>query len=394
MKQEQVVLQCKKLNLAPGHESAPDGVPTFLTKAVTPPHPKSVSNAIELLILIGAMHPETNDLTELGICLSQLSLEPRIGKMVLWSYLLGCAFSASSMAVAISYKSPFVLPTSSGMKRHAESKMVALSNRSESDLVTILNILRSRDNFMKKRGRGAFSSFCNENYLNFGTMQMIADLRRNLSRELVSIGFPASNDKDNYHNRFGDADPALLQASIAAGLYPNIAMRRTGDVNFRTSSNLKAKVHIGSVNACKGQRLSIKCAVKKNNVELVAFNEMVKGVSKFTMSNTTRLSSPLPLILLCGKSLTIRDFKDESSDDCEGANEKVEKKSVLSVEDYIVLQCNKEVASHLVILRSRLEEAFINMIRSPSHGFNALKDEEKDAVNTTCVLLRKLFENE
>ncbi len=34
-------------------------------------------NALELLVGLGAMDEETNELTDLGICLSGLSLEPR-----------------------------------------------------------------------------------------------------------------------------------------------------------------------------------------------------------------------------------------------------------------------------------------------------------------------------
>jgi HrpA-like RNA helicase len=38
---------------------------------------KSVMNALELLVELGAMDEETNELTDLGVCLSGLSLEPR-----------------------------------------------------------------------------------------------------------------------------------------------------------------------------------------------------------------------------------------------------------------------------------------------------------------------------
>lgn len=222
---------------------------------------------------------------------------------------------------------------------------------------------------------------------------MISDLRRNVSCEFVSIGFPPSNDNSMYHNRFGDSDPALLQAGIAAGLYPNVAMRKRGDANFLTSANLKAKVHIGSVNACKGQRLSGKCAVKDGEVEFVAFNEMVKGVSKFTMSQTTRLSSPLPLLLLCGETLSVRDFveeevDDDSDNDQQGGNSD---RAVLSIDDWINFQCSSDVASSLVILRKRLEIAFAHLIRNPSSGLSMLSEEEMDAVNTTCVMLRSMY---
>jgi HrpA-like RNA helicase len=88
---EEVCLQCKKLNLAPGGADDINGIPAFLSAAMSPPHPKSVANALELLVSIGAMDFGTNDLTDLGHCLSMLSCEPRVGKMVIWSYILGCA---------------------------------------------------------------------------------------------------------------------------------------------------------------------------------------------------------------------------------------------------------------------------------------------------------------
>jgi ATP-dependent RNA helicase DHX57 len=81
----------KRLGLAPGGPDDDDGVPAFLAKAMSAPHAKSVSNALELLVNLGAMYPETNQLTALGQCLSVLSLEPRVGKMVIWAYVLGCA---------------------------------------------------------------------------------------------------------------------------------------------------------------------------------------------------------------------------------------------------------------------------------------------------------------
>ena len=66
-----------QLELTPGGPDDPDGIPAFLSKAMTAPHSKSVLNALELLVDLGAMDEETNELTDLGICLSALSLEPR-----------------------------------------------------------------------------------------------------------------------------------------------------------------------------------------------------------------------------------------------------------------------------------------------------------------------------
>ena len=162
----------KKLRLAPGGFEDPDGIPAFLAKAISPPHEKSVMNAIELLVEIGAMIPETNDLTDLGYCLSVLSLEPRVGKMVIWSYLLGCAKATSQMAVAMSSKSPFVLPPEY-QRRDAEKKQIALSKNSESDQVTVFNALIEYDR-SRKQSNAQGRDFCRRNFLNAATIQMVS----------------------------------------------------------------------------------------------------------------------------------------------------------------------------------------------------------------------------
>ena len=212
-------------------------------------------------------------------------------------------------------------------------------------------------------------------------MGMIGDLRRNISRELSSLGFLPSTD-GGYHNRNGDSGPEFLQATIAAGLYPNIASRRKGEANFSTVTNRKAKVHISSVNACKGQPLNGKCQVGEGEVEFIVYGEMVRGVSSFTMNQTTHLTSPLPLILLCG-NLRVRPADLEQND-----IGNVVGKSVLSVDDWILFLSSTEVASNLVVLRRRLNNAFWHLVANPALGLSKLGSAEKDAVETLGLVLR------
>lgn len=371
---EEMCLICKKLALAPGGPNDSDGIPAFLSKAMSPPHAKAVSNALDLLEDLGAILPETNDLTTLGECLSVLSVEPKVGKMIIVSYLLGCCRTTSSMAVAMSYKTPFVLPPTS-MRRAADNAKVQLSRGSESDQVTVFNALTQRDRLVKRSGSGALYSFCRSNFLSQSTLQMIADLRKNLARELQSLGFPSPpNVKQQYHNRH-DNDQALWQAAIAAGLYPNVASRRRGDVNFSTMTNRKAKIHVSSVNACRGQPLSAKCEVPEGELEFVCFGEMIRGTRIFTMEQTTHLASPLPLLLLCGTSLSVMPENEENA--------------ILNVDDWIVFRCKAETAAHIVILRKRLESAFWNFISNPAAGLNNLEPVERDAVE----IVGKVFQS-
>lgn len=218
---------CKQLGLAPGGPEDDDGVPAFLAKAMSAPRMKSVSNALELLVDLGAMQPETNKLTVLGECLAVLSLEPRVGKMVIWSFLLGCSRVASNMAVAMSSKSPFVLPGDS-QRKAAEEAMVRLSQKSESDQITMHYVLEEQQQIQND---GAFRDFCRRNFIGESTIQMISATRQNLTRELSTLGFPNPATPNQHHNRH-DNDEALWHAAIAAGLYPNIAFRKQGIIKW------------------------------------------------------------------------------------------------------------------------------------------------------------------
>jgi HrpA-like RNA helicase len=171
---------CKKLGVAPGGSEDSDGVPAFLSKAMNAPHKQSVKNALNLLVDLGAMMPSSNDLTALGECLASLSLHPRAGKMVIWSYILGCARVACAMASGMSYRSPFILPPPS-LKKMAAKSMVELSNGSESDQFIMHFLLEKKD---KCKTQNEFYNFCQENFISTATLQAVSDSRKNINNDL------------------------------------------------------------------------------------------------------------------------------------------------------------------------------------------------------------------
>jgi HrpA-like RNA helicase len=377
---EEMCLFTKKLGLAPGGPEDADGVPAFLCKAMSPPHEKSISNALELLVDLGAILPETNDLTNLGQCLSILSLEPRVGKMVIWSYLLGCARVTSQMAVAMSYKSPFALPPPA-MRRSAEKAQVELSQGSESDQVTVYNTMIKRDQILKKQSEGAWRDFCRRNFLSPSTTQMVSELRRGIARELNSLNFPDPMKSEGFHNRNQNKE-ALWQAALSAGLYPNVCTRQRGDVNFSTMTNRKCKIHVSSVNAVKGQPLNNKCQIPEGEAEFVCFGEMVKGAHMFTISQTTHLASPLPLLLLCGTALTVHPDPADNQF------------AILGLDDWIIFKCHADIAAGLVVLRKRLDAAFLKALAQPSLlGDQNMDGLDRDAIDALGQVLQSALKS-
>jgi hypothetical protein len=118
------------------------------------------------------------------------------------------------MGVAMSYKSPFVLPPPH-LRKAAELAMVDLSKNSESDQITVLNALHYRDHFMARKTVGEFYFFCNKKFISSTVLNTIADLRKNVSRELISLGFPPDHAK-GFHNRHDQHQDktAFLQAAM------------------------------------------------------------------------------------------------------------------------------------------------------------------------------------
>jgi Oligonucleotide/oligosaccharide-binding (OB)-fold len=302
-----------------------------------------------------------------------------------------------AVAVAMSYKSPFILPPPHQRKAADEAK-VRLSQGSESDQLTVHYALE-----LRAQSRFSINEFCKKNFLSTNTIQMISEIRKNLTRELSALGFPSpsavgkgNNNVAPYHNRH-DKDHALWHAAIAAGLYPNVAFRKRGDTNFSTMTNQKVKVHVSSVNAIKGQPMNSKCDAPKGQLEFVCFGEMVKGTahSFFTVNQTTHLASPLPLLLLCGTSLSVRPAQE--MDGGEDGNKKPAKTAILTLDNWIIFQCEADVAANLVVLRKRLDTTFWNALAKTKKGktpgdtknlLAQLDPQEKDVLEILGPLLQ------
>ena len=71
----QCCLSVRSLGVAPLRRG---GIEAFLTRALTPPSPRALANALSSLRRLGALDPETEALTPVGRCLSSLPMESSI----------------------------------------------------------------------------------------------------------------------------------------------------------------------------------------------------------------------------------------------------------------------------------------------------------------------------
>ena len=90
-----------------GREGSGQQVAAFLGRAVEPPIDVAVTNAVRLLEDIGALEPESEELTLLGRHLAALPLPPRIGKLLLYGVLFDCLDPILTVACCMAYRCGF-----------------------------------------------------------------------------------------------------------------------------------------------------------------------------------------------------------------------------------------------------------------------------------------------
>ncbi|KAG8091918.1 hypothetical protein GUJ93_ZPchr0012g20870 [Zizania palustris] len=300
-------------------------VASFLAKALQPPDPLSVKNAIELLKTVGALD-DMEELTSLGLkfccnlvglyngpvalfystcfyllCLSSnfclwlcagrhlctLPLDPNIGKMLLIGSIFQCLDPALTIAAALAYRNPFVLPID--RKEEADAVKRSFAGDSCSDHIALLKAFEA---WKEARHSGRERSFCWENFLSPMTLQMMNDMRSQFFDLLSDIGFVSKTRGLKAYNHYGE-DLEMVCAVLCAGLYPNVIQckRRGKRTAFYTKDVGKVDIHPSSVNA----------GVHQFPLPYMVYSEKVKTASIYVRDSTNISDYAL---LLFGGSLS------------------------------------------------------------------------------------------
>ncbi|KAI9153106.1 hypothetical protein LWI28_006003 [Acer negundo] len=219
-------------------------VGSFLAKALQPPDPLAVQNAIELLKTIGALD-DMEDLTPLGRHLCILPVDPNIGKMLLIGAIFQCLNPALTIAAALAHRDPFVLPLN--RKEEADAAKRSFAGDSCSDHIALL---KAFEGYKDAKRHGRERDFCWENFLSPVTLRMMEDMRNQFLDLLSDIGFVDKSKGASAYNQYSD-DLEMVCATLCAGLYPNVVQckRRGKRTALYTKDVGKVDIHPASVNA-------------------------------------------------------------------------------------------------------------------------------------------------
>ncbi|KAI3774002.1 hypothetical protein L1987_48544 [Smallanthus sonchifolius] len=272
---QSLCLQIKSLQLGSMSE--------FLSRALQPPEPLSVQNAIEYLKIIGALDDNEN-LTALGRKLSVLPVEPKLGKMLILGAIFNCLDPIMTVVAGLSVRDPFLMPFEK--KDLAESAKAQFSGRDNSDHLTLL---RAYAGWKAAERQQSGQEYCWRNFLSSQTLRAIDSLRKQFYYLLRDSGMVVNMEKCNTWSH----DEHLIRAIICSGLFPGICsvVNKEKSISLKTMEDGPVLLYSNSVNA-QEPRIPYPWLV---------FNEKVKVNSVFLRDSTAVSDS---VVLLFGGSVT------------------------------------------------------------------------------------------
>lgn len=269
---QSLCLQIKSLQLG--------SISEFLSRALQPPEPLSVQNAIGYLKIIGALD-DNEDLTVLGRKLSVLPVEPKLGKMLILGAIFNCLDPIMTVVAGLSVRDPFLMPFDK--KDLAESAKAQFSGGHNSDHIALV---RAYDGWKAAERQ---QEYCWRNFLSSQTLRAIDSLRKQFYHLLRESGLVDNMEKCNAWSH----DQHLIRAVLCSGLFPGICsvVNKEKSVSLKTMEDGPVLLYSNSVNA-QEPRIPYPWLV---------FNEKVKVNSVFLRDSTAVSDS---VVLLFGGAVS------------------------------------------------------------------------------------------
>lgn len=358
----------------------------FLMKAPDPPPALIVRNAVQILKTIDAMDP-WEDLTELGYHLTELPVEPHLGKMVLCAVVLKCLDPILTIACTLAYRDPFVLPALASQKRAA---MLCRKRFTAGTFSDHMALLRAFQAWQKARSDGWERAFCEKNFLSQATMEIVVGMRTQLLGQLRASGFVrARGGADIRDVNTNSENWAVVKAALAAGMYPNLVHVDRESLVLTGPKEKKVRFHPTSVLSqpqykkippANGQA----AAIQALPTEWLIFDEMTRA-HRIANIRCCSVVTPVTVSLFCGPArLPSNALQEPSSFQGDGlsndnSDSEVEDKTtanlaLLKLDEWLHFRLDPEAAGLLLQLRQKWHSLFLRRMRAPSKPWSQVDE--------------------
>ncbi|XP_054714089.1 3'-5' RNA helicase YTHDC2-like [Uloborus diversus] len=374
---------------------APPNAPIadFLAKAPDPPPFMVTRNAVTLLKTIDALDP-WEELTELGLHLLDLPIEPRLGKMVLYSVVLKCLDPVLTIVCCLAYRDPFMIPSQPSQKRAAAIARRKFACDTYSDHMVLLRAFQA---WQKAKAEGHEHGFCSRNFISSASMEMIVGMRSQLLGQLRASGFVRSRGSGDIRDLNSNSEIwAVVKAALCAGTHPNLIRVDRDRQQLITQKESKVKFHHSSilnklsVPAKQHVTALMKQMINELPCDWLLYEEMMRTGS-IAHAHCCSLITPLTVALFAGPARLPLDAlhepdqarlegymeEEDSEDDTKYDNQK----AMFKIDDWISFRVEPEIARLVLQLRQKWHALFLKRMHTPSKLLN----QSDEAVIRTIV---------
>ncbi len=217
-----VILQMKSLGLGVVEEFP----------FIDPPDSRQIRDGYETLRELGATD-DRGELTQVGLRLSKMPIDPRVGRMILAAEREGCLEEALIIAAALSVQDPRERPMELSDK--ADAAHLEFRNE-ESDFLGILGLWKFVREQERHLSHSKFRRMCKERFLSFVRLREWEDIHKQLRAIVLEMGVRDSTAPDK---------PDLIHRALLTGLLTSIG-KKDEDREYAGCRGLKFVIHPGS----------------------------------------------------------------------------------------------------------------------------------------------------
>ncbi|MGX7828341.1 ATP-dependent RNA helicase HrpA [Actinokineospora sp. 24-640] len=207
-----------------------------------PPDRRNIADGVNLLHELGALTADGKALTPVGRTLSQLPVDPRMGRMVVEAGRTGAVAEVMVIAAALSIQDPRERPQE---QQQAAAEKHARFADPDSDFLSYLNLWNHLREQQKELSSNRFRKTCRAEFLNYLRVREWQDIHSQL-RQVVRQLDMAVNDTP--------AEPRNVHTALLAGLLSHVGFRDPQGREFFGARNAKFAIFPGSTLAKKPPR--------------------------------------------------------------------------------------------------------------------------------------------
>lgn len=352
----------------------------FLSKALEPPSFLAVRNAVSLLKTIGALTP-MEDLTEIGQHLLDLTVEPKLGKMLLYACVMKCLDPILTIVCSLANKEPFQISMNPENRKKGSLARKEFAADSYSDHMALLRAFQA---WQTARANGTERAFCARNLICGATMEMIVGYRSQLLAQLRALCLvKARGSGDIKDVNLNSEKWHVVKAVLVSGLYPSIARVDRDSASLRTSKEVKVAFHPSSTLHQGGGLTGSQKSVQSLPTDWVVFEEISRA-GRFCFIRCNTLVTPLTVALFGGPlrlpigALTQRANPPGLSSDSDSEadeNNASPDTAVITLDDWMAFTADASDAISVFYLRQKLCALVIRRMSNPAKPMTPLDEQ-------------------